>query len=108
MKRSKKTLKRSARIFLNDLNPGKADKLRAFLYLCHDVLQYFIDMFWARGEMSASFADLETVHLAVNRFGITTRLGQALAKQAMEIVACQRKKEAVPQAPRGNALLPLS
>src|SRR5262245_3741683 len=75
MKRSKKTLKRSARIFLNDLNPGKADKLRAFLYLCHDVLQYFIDLFWARGEMSASFADLETVHLAVNRFGITTRLG---------------------------------
>src|SRR5215475_11566311 len=82
MKRKKKTMNRSARIFLNDLNPSKADKLRAFLYLCHDVLQYFIDIFWARGEMSASFADLETVHLAVNRFGITTRLGQALAKQA--------------------------
>src|SRR5215813_9660640 len=94
MKRSKKTMKRSARKFLNDLNPGKVDKLRVFLYLCHDVLQYFIDMFWARGDMSASFADLETVHLAVNRFGITTRLGQALAKQAMEIVASQRKKPA--------------
>src|SRR5215475_9770469 len=94
MKRKKKTMNRSARIFLNDLNPSKADKLRAFLYLCHDVLQYFIDIFWARGEMSASFADLETVHLAVNRFGITTRLGQALAKQAMEIVASQRIKPA--------------
>ena len=94
MKRKKKTMNRSARIFLNDLNPGKADKLRAFLYLCHDVLQYFTDIFWARGDMSASFADLETVHLAVNRFGITTRLGQALAKQAMEIVASQRKKPA--------------
>src|SRR5215468_9952200 len=44
--------------------------------------------------MTASLADLETVHLAVNRFGITTRLGQALAKQAMEIVASQRKKPA--------------
>jgi hypothetical protein len=91
MKRSKNAMKRSARVFLNDLNQGKADELRAFLHLCHDVLQYFIDLFWARGEMSSSFADLVTVHLAVNRFGITTRLAQALAKQAMEIVASQRK-----------------
>src|SRR5262245_58831850 len=87
-------MKRSARVFLNDLNQGKAEELRAFLYLCHDVLQYFIDLFWARGEMAAGFADLETVHLAVNRFGITTRPAQALAKQAMEIVASQRKRPA--------------
>jgi IS605 OrfB family transposase len=92
MKRSKNTMKRSARVFLNDLNQDKVEELRAFLYLCHDVLQYFIDVFWARGEMTAKFADLETVHLATNRFGITTRLAQALAKQAMEIVASQRKK----------------
>jgi putative transposase len=94
MKRSKNTMKRSARVFLNDLNQGKAEELRAFLHLCHDALQYFIDIFWARGEMTAKFADLETVHLATNRFGITTRLAQALAKQAMEIVASQRKKPA--------------
>src|SRR5215471_19428930 len=94
MKRKKKIMNRMAGVFLNDLNQGKADELRSFLYLCHDVLQYFIDLFWARGDMSAHFADLETVHLAVNRFGITTRLGQALAKQALEIVASQRKKPA--------------
>jgi putative transposase len=94
MKRSKNTMKRSARVFLNDLNQAKAEELRAFLYLCHDVLQYFVDVFWARGAMTASFADLETVHLATSRFGITTRLAQALAKQAMEIVASQRKKPA--------------
>jgi hypothetical protein len=87
-------MKRSARVFFNELNEGKAEELRAFLYLCYDVLQYFIDLFWARGEMTASFAGLETFHLAVNRFGITTRLAQALAKQAMEIVASQRKKPA--------------
>jgi IS605 OrfB family transposase len=93
MKRSsQKTMKRSARVFLNELNQGKAHELRTFLYLCHDVLQYFVDLFWQRGEMRASFADLETAHLAVKRFGITTRLAQALAKQAMEIVASQRKK----------------
>src|SRR5262245_35428959 len=84
MERSKNTMKRSARVFLNDLNQSKAEELRAFLYLCHDVLQYFIDLFWSRGEMKASFADLETVHLAVDRFDITTRLAQALAKQAKE------------------------
>jgi IS605 OrfB family transposase len=93
MKRSSKnTMKRCGRIFLNDLNQGKAQELRAFLYLCHDVLQYFTDLFWQRGEMRAGFADLPTIHRAVNRFGITTRLAQALAKQAMEIVASQRKK----------------
>jgi putative transposase len=94
MKQSKKTMKRSARVFLNELNQVKAQELRTFLYLCHDVLQYFVDLFWQRGEMRAGFADLETVHLAVKRFGITTRLAQALAKQAMEIVASQRKKPA--------------
>jgi IS605 OrfB family transposase len=94
MKRSKNTMKRSARVFLNDLNQGKAEVLQAFLYLCHDVLQYFIDLFWARGDMTAKFADLNTVHLAVERFGITTRLAQALAKQAMETVASKRKKPA--------------
>ena len=86
MKCSKNTMKRSARVFLTDLNLGKAEELRTFLLLCHDVLQYFIDLFWSRGELTASFADLETVHLAVNRFRITTRLAQALAKQAMEMV----------------------
>ncbi|SRR6266508_1213599 len=95
MKRSSKnTIKRSCKVFLNDLNEGKAKSLKEFLHLCHDVLQYFVDVFWARGEMKAGFADLETVHFAVNRFAITTRLAQALAKQAMEIVATQRKKPA--------------
>lgn len=87
-------MKRGARVFLNDLNPGKAQELRAFLYRCHDVLQYFVDLFWQRGEMRAGFADLATVHRAVDRFGITTRLAQALAKQALEMVASQRKKTA--------------
>lgn len=87
-------MKRSARVFLNDLNEKKAAQLRVFLYKCHDVMQFFVDVFWQRGEMRAGFADLATVHLAVKRFGITTRLGQALAKQAMEIVASQRKKPA--------------
>jgi hypothetical protein len=39
-------MKRSARVFLDELNEGKIQELRGFLYLCHDGLQYFIDLFW--------------------------------------------------------------
>ncbi|WP_414585282.1 hypothetical protein [Scytonema sp. PCC 10023] len=38
-------------------------------------------------------ADLPTIHRAVKRFGITTRLSQALCKQAKEFIASQRKKD---------------
>jgi putative transposase len=95
MKSSKKNvLRRAHKVFLNDLNAVKAQKLKTFLYLCRDVQQYFIDMYWQRQDMSGSFAPLADVHLAVKRFNITTRLGQALAKQALEAVASQRKKSA--------------
>jgi len=34
-RRNRKVMIRSARVYLNDLNPGKALILKAFLYLCH-------------------------------------------------------------------------
>ena len=48
--------------------------------------QYAIDLFWQRRDFSSQLADLETVHRIRDRFGITTRLAQALAKQAKEII----------------------
>lgn len=96
IKRHKKAprpmMRRSCRVFLNDLNSGKADTLTEFLRLCHDVTQYFVDLFWQRGDASAKLADLETVHRARERFGITTRLAQALAKQAKEIIRSAKAK----------------
>lgn len=83
---------RSCRIYLNDLNPGKAVCLRAFLYLCHAVLQYFVDLFWQRQDFGGKLAELPTIHQGVHRFGITTRLAQALAKQAKEIVRSQHRQ----------------
>jgi IS605 OrfB family transposase len=80
------TMRRSSRVFLNHLNAGKAQTLVEFLRLCHDVTQYFVDLFWQRQDFSAVLADLATVHRACTRFKITTRLSQALAKQAKEIV----------------------
>lgn len=81
-----KIMRRASRIYLNDLNAGKTDTLRQFLHLCHDVTQYFVDLFWQRRDFSADLADLETVHRGRDRFGMTTRLAQALAKQAKEMV----------------------
>jgi IS605 OrfB family transposase len=87
---SQPTMRRSSRVFLNDLNAGKTAKLVDFLRLCHDVTQYFVDLFWQRQDTSSSLADIATVHKATTRFGITTRLGQALAKQAKELLRAGR------------------
>ncbi len=81
-----KMMRRSSRVFLNDLNPGKVSLLIAFLQLCHDATQYFVDLFWQRHDCSADLADLPTVHRGRDRFSLTTRLAQALAKQAKECV----------------------
>ena len=90
IKRHKKSkaplMRRTARIYLNDLNARKAERLKDFLYLCHDVTQYAVELFWQRRDFSSQLADLETVHRIRDRFGITTRLAQALAKQAKEII----------------------
>ena len=93
MKRSKQHLmKRTARVYLNELNPGKAEVVESFIYFCHDVMQYYVDLFWQRQDFSGKLADLPTVHLGKNRFKTTTRLCQALAKQAKEIVRSQHQK----------------
>jgi len=85
-------MRRSARVYLNELNDGKRATITEFLRLCHDATQFFADMFWQRKDFSASLANLETVHRGRNRFGITTRLAQALAKQAKEIVRGRREQ----------------
>jgi IS605 OrfB family transposase len=87
-------MRRSSRIYLTDLNTGKAHVLQEFLRLCRDVTQYFVDLFWQRRETSADLADLPTVHRGRDRFKMTTRLAQALAKQAKE---CLRSAIARPK-----------
>ena len=89
----KPTMRRSTRVYLNDLNVGKHDILVEFLHLTHDVTQYFVDLFWQRKDFSSKLADKETVHRGIKRFGVTYRLAQACAKQAKEIIVSQRKKE---------------
>ena len=38
-------MRRTARIYLNDLNTCKTERLKDFLHLCHDVTQYAVDLF---------------------------------------------------------------
>ena len=90
--RRKKVMTRAYRINLNDINRGKAERLKSFVIKCREITQYFVDLFWQRKDFTGKLADLPTVHSAVKRFGITTRLAQALAKQAKEIVRSQHKK----------------
>jgi len=85
-------MRRSARVYLNELNVGKQAILIEFLRICHDATQFFVDLFWQRKDFSAKLADLETVHRGCDRFGLTTRLAQALAKQAKEIVRGRAKQ----------------
>lgn len=95
MRKAKANLmKRTARVYLNSLNEGKAVVVCHFLHQCHDVTQYFVDLFWQRQDYSGKLADLPTIHKGRERFGITTRLAQALAKQAQECIRSQRKTHA--------------
>jgi putative transposase len=91
--RKSKIMRRSSRVFLNDLNVGKSVIVKNFLHLCHDVTQYFVDLFWQGQDFSAQLADLETVHRGCERFHITTRLAQALAKQAKETIRSQIQQD---------------
>jgi IS605 OrfB family transposase len=85
-------MRRSSRLYLTDLNIGKAQILLTFLHLCRDVTQFFVDLFWQRRDFSADLADLATVHRGQERFGVTTRLAQALAKQAKECIRSARAR----------------
>jgi IS605 OrfB family transposase len=90
-KKSKTPLmRRACRVYLNDLNAGKVETLTGFLQLCHDATQHAVDLFWQRQDLSAALADLPTVRQIRDRFGLTTRLAQALAKQAKETIRSAR------------------
>lgn len=81
---AKNKLQRSSRIYLNIANAGKKQECFEFLNRCRNIQQYFIDLFWQRQDCKDKYTDLETVHRGRNRFKTTTRLAQAMAKQAKE------------------------
>ena len=96
IKRRKKAatplMRRACRVYLNDPNTGKAQTVRAFLHRCHDAARHAVDLFRQRRDFSAALADLRTVHGIRDRFGLTTRLAQAVAKQAKETLRSGKAK----------------
>ncbi len=84
-------MRRTSRIYLNDLNPGKAFLLISFIHLYIRVLSYFIEVFWSERNLSETLADKTITDRARSRFNITARLAQCAAKQAKETVRSQHK-----------------
>jgi len=85
-------MRRSSRIYLNNLNKGKQEQLRLFLLNYANVVRYFVEMFWSARDFSNKLPDKAITDKAVKRFSITARLSQLAAKQAKEMVNSQSRK----------------
>lgn len=84
--------RRTSRIYLNDLNKGKRERLIAALYLYANVVRLFIEVFWSTKDFRGKFVDKAVTDRAVRRFGITARMAQVAAMQAKAMVKSQRKR----------------
>ena len=96
IKRHKRTnsgwMRRSSRIYLNDLNTAKRDTLHDFLTTYTQGVNYVIVRLWSFKEFSNELADKSFTAAVRTRFGVTARLAQCIAKQAKETVLSQREK----------------
>ncbi len=85
-------IRRTSRIYLNDLNNSKADTVKEFLNQYHQAINYTISRLWSKKDMSSELLPKEDTDIISERFDITARLSQCVGKQAKEIVTSQREK----------------
>ncbi|MBU4374469.1 MAG: hypothetical protein KJ714_08565, partial [Euryarchaeota archaeon] len=85
-------MRRTSRIYLNDLNTSKCDALKKFLNLYQNIINYCIILFWSASNFTENLVDKNITKLIEKRFGVTARLSQCASKQAKEIVRSQMKK----------------
>lgn len=85
-------MRRTSRIYLNDLNDGKAVILRDFLNQYQQATNYTITRLWCEKDMSSDLLPKEVTDDISERFGTTARLSQCIGKQTKEIVASQRER----------------
>jgi putative transposase len=88
-----KIMTRSSRVFFEDLNVGKVAELKPFIVHMSDVQRFFVDQTWQRQDFSGKMPDLPWIHKGRDRFSIPVRLAQPMAKQAVEVVCSQHKKD---------------
>ncbi|KCZ71753.1 transposase, IS605 OrfB family, central region [Candidatus Methanoperedens nitroreducens] len=86
------SMRRTSRIYLNDLNKSKSDTMRVFLNLYQNIINYCICLFWSASDFTENLADKGITKSIEERFGVTARLSQCTSKQAKEIVRSQMKK----------------
>lgn len=85
-------MRRTSRIYLNNINSGKIEKLKEFLNLYKNAVNYSIVCLWASHDTDNNdLPGLEFTHRITDRYGLTARLSQCVAKQAKEIVLSQNE-----------------
>lgn len=85
-------MRRSSRIYLNDLNISKAGFLRVFLQNYSNALNYSIVRLWSTGKITNELAVKSFTDSIRERFDVTARLAQCVSKQAKEVILSQRKR----------------
>ena len=89
----KKTMKRAVKI-KSPLNKGKLhSQVLPFMKHYQKIVNYFIVFFWSHNILYGLFGGKLAITYAKKKFpGVTVRLLQCAAKQALENVKSQRKK----------------
>jgi len=85
-------MRRASRIYLKDLNEGKADNLRQFLNQYQQATNYTVVRLWSEKDMTSDLLPKEVTDVISERFDTTARLSQCIGKQAKEIITSQRKR----------------
>lgn len=97
IKRYKRThpgwMRRTSRIYLdNAVNKSKINKLKTFLNLYKNILNYSINCLWSSHDTNSNtLQGIEFTKWIEKRYGVTARLSQCAAKQAKETVLSQNK-----------------
>ena len=86
-------MRRTSRIYINNcVNKGKAEKLKTFLHLYKNILNYSIIHLWAsHNTEDKDLMGIEFTKGIEERYGVTARLSQCSAKQAKETVLSQNE-----------------
>jgi len=83
-------MRRTSRIYLQDLNKGKTEKLRLFLDTYAKLVRYFIEMLWSKQDFSDKL-DYADVRKGMEKYQLASHLVNCAYKQAKEIVNSQKE-----------------
>jgi len=82
-------MRRTSRIYLNETNQSKTDKLKKFLVQYQNIINYAVVRLWSSQDFSNKLANKNIITDIQKRFNTTARLSQCACKQAKEIVLSQ-------------------